>query len=87
MNRIKTNIKTKRNDNANKHTNNTQWQMGKRTWKLSNVFETYFQTRESPAPLNIPTPTPAPDRGGPIPCLSGPVISLYVPNIEFQKVA
>ena len=22
----------------------------------------YFQVRESPAPLNIPTPTPAPDR-------------------------
>ena len=24
----------------------------------------YFQIRESPAPLNIPNPTPAPDRGG-----------------------
>ena len=24
----------------------------------------YFQVRESPAPLNIPTATPAPDRGG-----------------------
>ena len=23
-----------------------------------------FQVRESPAPLNVPTPTPAPDRGG-----------------------
>ena len=26
-----------------------------------------------PAPLNMPTPTPAPDRGGPVACLSGPV--------------
>ena len=26
----------------------------------------YFQVRESPAPRNIPTPTPAPDRGGPV---------------------
>ena len=24
-------------------------------------------------PLNIPTPTPAPDRGGPVACLGGPV--------------
>ena len=35
----------------------------------------YFQARESPAPLNTPTPTRAPDRGGPIACLSGPVDS------------
>ena len=28
--------------------------------------------RESPAPLNIPTPTPAPDRGGPVACLNVP---------------
>ena len=26
------------------------------------------QVRESPAALNIPTPTPAPDRGGPAAC-------------------
>ena len=26
----------------------------------------YFQVREAPAPLNIATPTPAPDRGGPV---------------------
>ena len=26
----------------------------------------YFQVRDSPAPLNIPTPTLAPDRGGPV---------------------
>ena len=35
-------------------------------------WDFYFQVRESPAPLNIPTPIPAPDRG-PIACLSGPV--------------
>ena len=29
--------------------------------------------RESPAPVNIPTPTPAPDRGGPVACQGGPV--------------
>ncbi len=28
---------------------------------------------ESPAPLKLPTPTPAPDRGGPVACLGGPV--------------
>ena len=32
----------------------------------------YFQVRKSPDPLNIPTPTPAPDGGGPVACLSGP---------------
>ena len=39
---------TKKNKNANEH------------WKI--IFF-YFQLRESPAPLNIPTPIPAPDRG------------------------
>ena len=34
------------------------------TKKPRNLF--YFQIKESPASLNIPTPTPAPDRGGPI---------------------
>ena len=32
-----------------------------------------FQVRESPAPLKIPTLTPAPDQGGPVVCLGGPV--------------
>ena len=32
----------------------------------------YFQMKESPAPLNIPTPTPASDRGGPVACVGGP---------------
>ena len=32
----------------------------------------YFQVRESPAPLIIPTPTPAHDRSGPAACLSCP---------------
>ena len=32
------------------------------------------QVMESPAPpLNIPAPTPAPDQGGPVACLGGPV--------------
>ena len=35
--------------------------------------ETFFILRESPAPLNIPTPIHAPDRGGPVACLGGPV--------------
>ena len=39
-------------------------------WKL-NLF--HFQVRESPAPINIPAPTPATDRAGPVACLSGPV--------------
>ena len=33
----------------------------------------YFQVKKSPAPLNIPTPTPAPNQSGPVACLSGPV--------------
>ena len=33
----------------------------------------YFQVRESPAPLNMPIPTPAPDRGGPVAWVGGPV--------------
>ena len=36
------------------------------------------QAREPPAPLNIPTPTPAPDRGGPVACLGGPVAFTFV---------
>ena len=43
--------------------------------KLTIKHYVYFQVRESPAAFNIPTPTPAPDRGGPIACLSGPVAS------------
>ena len=43
-----------------------KWRSGK-SYKLF-----YFQTRESPAPLNIPTPTPAPERGGHVACLGGP---------------
>jgi hypothetical protein len=44
---------------------------------FENLFETkkplLFSVRESPVPLNIPTPTPAPDRGGPVAWVSGPV--------------
>ena len=39
--------------------------------QLTHIF--YLQIRESPAPLNIPTPTPAPDWGGPVACLGSPV--------------
>ena len=28
-------------------------------------------------PLNKPTPTPAPDRGGPVPCIGGPVAFVF----------
>ena len=41
----------------------------------SNTKRLDFQMRESPAPRNIPTPTPAPDRGGPVDCLGCPVAS------------
>ena len=34
-------------------------------WELGESYQLfYFQVRESPATLNIPIPTPAPDRGG-----------------------
>ena len=36
----------------------------------------HFQIRENPATLNIPTLTPAPDRGFPVACLGGPVACL-----------
>ena len=58
---------------------NMKWKFGKllkprnrkpKTKKPRNLL--YFQARESPAPLNIPTPTLAPDQDGPA-CLSGPV--------------
>ena len=39
-----------------------------RTKKPRNRF--HFQVWESPAPLNIPTPTPAPNRGGPVACMA-----------------
>ena len=45
-------------------------------WKFGKSFKLfYFQMRESPAPFDIPTPTPAPDRGGLAACLDGPVAS------------
>ena len=37
-----------------------------------NLKRIYLRIRESSTSLNVPTPTPAPDRGGPIACLSGP---------------
>ena len=47
-------------------------------WKFGKSYERFcFQVRESPAPLNIPTPTPAPDQGGPVACLSGPATCLF----------
>ena len=33
-------------------------------------------------PLKIPTPTPAPDRGGVVACLSGPVACLSGPTLS-----
>ena len=32
----------------------------------------FLRVREPQAPVNISIPTPAPDQGGPIACLSGP---------------
>ena len=40
-------------------------------WKFAKSYEPfYFQARQS---LNIPIPTPASDRGGPVACIDGPV--------------
>ena len=47
----------------------------------------YLQVRESPATLNIPTPNPAPDRGGPAACLGGPVACLGKPWLSRETVA
>ena len=45
-------------------------------------YSFYFQVRESPTTLNIPTPTPAPDRGGPVACLGGQKMTrLLVDNV------
>ena len=43
------------------------------SWKANILKLAYFEEWESPAPLNIQTPTPAPDRGGAVACLGGPV--------------
>ena len=64
-------------------TNSKKWKVGK--YKNGNecpwtIFKTFcFQVRESPTLLNIPTPTPASDRGGPVACLGGPVACLAGP--------
>ena len=39
-------------------------------WQLN--FLNLWDFRETTTPLKIPTPTPAPNRGGPVACLSGP---------------
>ena len=38
-----------------------------------------FVFQETTHTLKIPTPTPAPDRGGPVACLGGPVACLGGP--------
>ena len=43
----------------------------------------YFLIRESPAPLNIPTPSPAPDQGGLVACLE---VFPYFPNLFLQQL-
>ena len=48
-----------------------------------NIFFT-FQVGGAPAPLNMPTPTPAPDQGGPVTCLGGPVACLAVTITQRQ---
>ena len=37
-------------------------------------------------PLNIPTPTPAPDWGGPVACRGGPVAPIEPPLINNERV-
>ena len=45
----------------------------------------YFQARDPPTPLNIPTPTPAPDQGGSIACLGVPVACLGAPDLSRRE--
>ena len=47
--------------------------------------KTYFQIRESPAPLNIPTPTPAPDRSGPVAKIAKPHFLNECDNSDFEN--
>ena len=47
----------------------------------------YFQVRESPAPLNIPIPTPASDRGGPVACIGGPETCIFYFDHETTRSA
>ena len=45
-----------------------------RWWNLDESLNPKKSSKGSPAPLNIPTPSPAgpaPDRGGPVSCLCG----------------
>ena len=45
----------------------------------------YFQMREFPAPLNIPTPNPAPDQGGLVACLGGQLHEAKLRQCEFSS--
>ena len=45
-------------------------------WKFGTSYQLFhFQMRDSPAPLNIPIPTPASDRGDPVACIGSPIAS------------
>ena len=57
-----------------------KWEFGK-SYKLF-----YFQVKESPAPLNIPTPTPAPDRGGPVARLGGPAVFVLATPTKIRRL-
>ena len=58
--------------------------------ELVKIFKSScFQIRESPTPLNILTPTPAPDWGGPVACLGGPTSETQhfnIGNSTFQQL-
>ena len=54
-------------------------------WNLGIFGKSFFfylwDFQESTKPLKIPTPTPAPDRGGPVACLGGPA-GPFLPTIK-----
>ena len=63
-------FETKKSRNQNPRSQETKHQTTRKLF--------YFQVRESPAPLSIPTLAPAPDQGGPVACLGCPVPVLDV---------
>ena len=59
------------------------WLRGYVAMWLSGYLAKWLCGQVLPLPLNIPTHTPAPDRGGPVACLGAPVG--VVPILETNK--
>ena len=60
--------------------------MEKGNWKFKNIKFKKNQVQEFPATLNILTPTPAPDRGGPVAWVGGLVAQFASEVREKEKV-